>query len=176
MADSSALFDEVQFRIEWRWRAESTIQYDMVPFVEGLTTTLDIARMLAGRYHGHPVNVVILSMSKPSTTTGAFPPETRYRGSDPDTSREAAHSLPSAVVRASQEAVLELLRRIGPSTDVEIAVVYEQERTARSWPAQSPSGLRTRRSELVQLGLVADSGQRRQLPSGRNGIVWIVAR
>jgi hypothetical protein len=36
----------------------------------------------------------------------------------------------------------------------------------------SPSGIRSRRSELVYSHLIADSRARRKLRSGRNAIVW----
>jgi hypothetical protein len=34
------------------------------------------------------------------------------------------------------------------------------------------SGVRSRRSELVQVGLVRDTGERVRLATGRNAIVW----
>lgn len=37
---------------------------------------------------------------------------------------------------------------------------------------RSPSGLRTRTNELVQKGLVKDSGKRESTPSGRKAIIW----
>jgi hypothetical protein len=39
----------------------------------------------------------------------------------------------------------------------------------------SPSGLRSRRAELVAAGLVIDSGERTKMRSGRQAIVWAVA-
>ena len=95
-----------------------------------------------------------------------FDPEPRAvaRRTDVWSSHEAAASVTR--IRESQQAVLELLKLLGPSTDEQIGAAY--------WdgPKQSPSGLRTRRSELVELGKVRDSGQRRRLKSGRRAIVW----
>ncbi|MDR7496819.1 MAG: hypothetical protein QN174_07670 [Armatimonadota bacterium] len=99
-------------------------------------------------------------------------PRAVARRTDPDTSHEAAASLPAQQVRASQEAVLDCLRRYGAMTDEQIAARYEASRRQYGWPAQSPSGLRTRRAELVDQGLVEDSGLRRELASGRRAIVW----
>jgi len=87
------------------------------------------------------------------------------RWTDPVTSHLAAASIPEQSLRLNQQAVLHLLRRLGPSTDEDIALAYDG-------PRQSPSGLRTRRHELVAAGFVADSGQRRPLMSGRLSIVW----
>jgi len=95
-------------------------------------------------------------------------PVARARATDPDTSHEAARSVSN--LRLSQESVLKVLRLI-PMTDVEMARIYH---SSIDVPLQSDSGLRTRRKELVDLGLVRDSGHRRKLPSGRSAIVWEV--
>jgi len=88
------------------------------------------------------------------------------RPTDPATSHEAASSVRN--VRESQQLILKALdiwRRTG-LTDEQI---YD-------CPAicsyMSPSGARTRRSELVRQGLVVDSGERRKTKAGRQTIVW----
>ena len=84
-----------------------------------------------------------------------FDAKANARRSDPDTSHAAARSLSSDKLRESQEAVL--------------SNVYKG-------PPQSPSGLRTRRRELVDRGLMEDTGIRKKLPTGRRGIVWRTTR
>lgn len=88
------------------------------------------------------------------------------RRSDPETSHEAA-ALVSGL-RASQEEVLGVLRRRGPMTDEEVLRVL-LDRRERPW---TPSGARTRRSELVAGGYVRDSGRRKRLETGRRSILW----
>lgn len=92
------------------------------------------------------------------------------RSSDPGTSHAAAASIPVGELRESQQAVLALLREVGPLTDDEILECYQGR-----LPWQSPSGLRTRRAELVDAGFVKDTGERRTLRSRRLAIVWAVA-
>jgi len=88
------------------------------------------------------------------------------RFSDPDTSHEAAASVK---LRQSQEKVLALLKQ-GPATDEQLG-----NRALLRAVKISPSGLRTRRCELVDLGLVVDSGVRITTDNGRKAIVWAVA-
>jgi hypothetical protein len=96
------------------------------------------------------------------------------RNGDPQTSHEAARSVKNtAAVRA---AILRLLEEVGPCTDEDIAYYYDTQSGGMGWPMASPSGLRTRRSELVEDGQVVDSGERRRLASGRNATVWALAR
>lgn len=102
------------------------------------------------------------------------PAEPRARRTDPATSHDAARSIKAAALRASQEAVLKFLRRHGPATDVELVEGYPEWARALH-PPQSPSGLRTRRHELVEAGAVVDTGDRAELPSGRKAIVWAAA-
>jgi hypothetical protein len=87
------------------------------------------------------------------------------RNTDPETSHAAASSVGD--LRPRQVAVLDVLRRCGPCHDEAIAAFY-------TGPPQSPSGLRTRRRELVDAGLVRDSGDRARLQTGRQSIVWEV--
>jgi len=88
------------------------------------------------------------------------------RSTDPATSHEAARSVK---VRKSQELVLGLLK-MGPATD-EVLL----NRAIARGVAISPSGLRTRRCELVDMSMVVDSGVRVTTGTGRKAIVWAVA-
>lgn len=72
---------------------------------------------------------------------------------------------------AAQAAVLQVLAEVGPCTDEHLVAVYRSE---PDMPRQSPSGIRTRRSELVRAGLVVDSGGRDQTISGRWAVAWTV--
>lgn len=96
----------------------------------------------------------------------------RARRTDPDTSHAAADSLKREVVRESQNALLRVMRRIGIATDVDIAREYESECRAGRAPEQSPSGLRTRRKELCEMGFAFDTGRRVKLKSNRDAILW----
>jgi hypothetical protein len=92
------------------------------------------------------------------------------RTTDPGTSHEAAASLSAPRVRKTQLRLLVILATADdPVDDTELAATY-----TRTWPGEyvSPSGLRTRRSELVDLGLVEDSGERVRLTSGRRAVLW----
>jgi hypothetical protein len=76
--------------------------------------------------------------------------------------------LTGSALRASQREVLNTLRRYGPLTDrALVGILY-----VANGKSQSPSGIRTRRSELWDRGLVTDTGQRNTAPSGRREIVW----
>lgn len=93
----------------------------------------------------------------------------RARETDPHTSHDAAASVRG--LRKKQADVYTILTASPVGlTDIGIDWVHHD----RGYPPQSSSGLRTRRSELVALGLVRDSGRREQLPSGRQAIVWEV--
>ena len=92
---------------------------------------------------------------------------TLTRRGDPETSHAAAASLKD--IRASQRAVLSLLRDHGPSTDERLLDLAD-----RRGLLISPSGIRTRRHELVALDLVRDTGRTQVLASGRAAIVWEV--
>lgn len=105
----------------------------------------------------------------PRNHKGHCGPMAIARRTDPLTSHLAAASITSERIRKSQAEVLQLLA-LGPSCDEGIA-----ERALTYNVRQSPSGLRTRRNELVDLGQVIDSGERVRLRSGRMSIVWGLA-
>jgi hypothetical protein len=97
------------------------------------------------------------------------PWQTRARTTDPFTSFEAAASIPDRQVRAVHRRILEALAVSGGRTDEQLGEVAE----VLGWYT-SPSGMRTRRSELVEAGLVRDSGRRMRTRSGRRAIIWEV--
>lgn len=92
----------------------------------------------------------------------------RARNSDPVTSHLAAESVDN--VTKTQAYILRCLRRA--RNDVELVQAYNAYKTA---PRASESGIRSRRSELVDRGLVVDTGRRVRLTSGRYSIVWGLA-
>lgn len=87
-----------------------------------------------------------------------------------ETSREAAKTTIEDL-RESQAEVLLLLLDRGPATDPEIL-----DQAGRAGFQQSPSGLRTRRSELVERGLVEDTGERRETRFGNEATVWALTK
>ena len=89
----------------------------------------------------------------------------KARNFDPKTSHDAAASVDN--ITATQEYVLKALRK--PRADVELVEVYRRFKTS---PRASESGIRSRRAELVDRGLVVDTGKRVRLESGRFAIVW----
>jgi hypothetical protein len=97
----------------------------------------------------------------------------RARVEDPVTSHEAAASVRN--VTATHDRILEVLRDLRLASDEEIAARYRSLALERGWSAASPSGLRSRRAELVERGLVADSGRSGRTSSGRRTTLWIPA-
>lgn len=89
----------------------------------------------------------------------------KARRTDPITSHDAAESVDN--ITQTQSYVLRCLRR--PRVDVELVSAYREYKTA---PRASESGIRSRRAELVDRGLVIDTGRRVRLQSGRYAIVW----
>lgn len=89
----------------------------------------------------------------------------RARSTDPLTSHLAADSVDN--VTQTQAFILRCLKR--PRNDVELINAYSAYKTA---PRASESGIRSRRAELVDRGLVIDTGRRVKLASGRYSIVW----
>ena len=92
----------------------------------------------------------------------------RARRTDPETSHEAAGSVRN--VTRVQAMILDILATWGPGTDQQIADIYEDIHR-RDMPC-SPSGVRTRRAELVALGRVRWTGETVRLASGRAARVW----
>lgn len=86
--------------------------------------------------------------------------------------RRAVRNRPSITPR--QRAVYHIIKRHGPMTDTTLVAHYPVLRLYldRPYPEQSPSGLRTRRSELEAKGYVQDSGTKQRTASGKSAILW----
>lgn len=99
-----------------------------------------------------------------------------YRPTDPETSREASAAAQSELkLRMQQTLLLKLISDHGPLTHAALwSIVCDTPNDTP--PPMSQSGMRTRCSELVDMGLVVDSGKRERLPSGRRAILWGVVR
>jgi len=86
------------------------------------------------------------------------------RTTDPETSHEAAMSVTNITPLK-----YEILQRLmTPMTDTDLYQLL----TTNSRLMVTESGVRSRRSELVQAGLVRDTGERVKLATGRRAIVW----
>lgn len=92
----------------------------------------------------------------------------RARNTDPKTSHTAAESVTN--LTQTQATILRVLQR--PRTDTQLIEAYRKLKRA---PLASESGIRSRRAELVEKGLVVDSGNRGLTPFNRRSIVWGLA-
>jgi hypothetical protein len=89
------------------------------------------------------------------------------RRTDPETSHEAAASVEDLTEK--RRLVLTLLREIGPCTDEWLVFCYPQYFPEHR---QSPSGIRTRRRELVDAGFARWTGEKVQGKTNRMMRVW----
>lgn len=96
---------------------------------------------------------------------------TRARATDPETSHEAGHAQTSKL-RASQARVLAMFKLYGDMHDKQLKeYLHDAEKEMGFTKLMSDSGIRTRRSELVSLGKLRDTGRREKV-DGHNCIVW----
>jgi hypothetical protein len=85
-----------------------------------------------------------------------------------ETSRAAERSLNKKTIELVRQNIYMILKKKS-MVDWDMIDAY---RTRKRAPKASTSGLRTRRAELVKMGLIKDSGKRARLRSGRYSIVW----
>lgn len=104
--------------------------------------------------------------SAPVSSLPLFAEAARARRKDPETSHEAARHV-SERLRESQGAVLRVFDAFGPMTDEQLLDNYALFGQRNNVPMQSPSGLRTRRHELVELGKIVFTGRRDQSAGGK---------
>lgn len=87
------------------------------------------------------------------------------RISDPTTSHDAAASVTNYI--SVQHAILDVVARWGPLTDEAIA-----DHVSRLPMKTTPSGLRTRRKELVELGMLRANPRKVRISTGRLSTRW----
>ena len=92
----------------------------------------------------------------------------RARAGDPGTSHQAAASATERTITEMHGRILRLLDVMGPCTDERLAAWYADQFD----DPFTPSGLRTRRHELVEMGRVEWTGDTARLTTGRQGRVW----
>jgi hypothetical protein len=93
------------------------------------------------------------------------------RASDPDTSKAAAESVAEGVTLV-QKRVLDLHSEHPEGlTDEELTDLYIE-----TYGPTGESSIRSRRHDLTSKGKFEDTGLRRELRSGRKGIVWRLNR
>lgn len=71
-----------------------------------------------------------------------------------------------------RDAVLHVLRLIGPSTDERLCNHYGVMGGHHGLPKLAMAEVRGRRQELERTGLVTDTGERDTLPNGKPSIRW----
>jgi hypothetical protein len=96
--------------------------------------------------------------------------EAKTRNNDGPTSQKAARSVRNMTQK--RQDVMATFRRFGTLTDEQLVTVYA---TMDNVTDQSESGLRTRRNELVKMGLLVDTGNTRRIRSGRQAVLWGMA-
>lgn len=95
----------------------------------------------------------------------------RIRRTDPSTSWEAGRRLSPESTRELYNDIIFVMWnnvKLDGLTDEELIFVL----TEQMFKKYTPSGIRSRRSELVEAGWLRDSGQRRNTKAGRPAIVW----
>jgi len=94
----------------------------------------------------------------------------KARNTDPQTSHDAADSVRD--ISKTQQAILDVLINV-PMCDERLVSYWEfwQE----DFPKATPQSIRSRRAELVKMGLVEYAGYDERMTTGRYGRVWKVA-
>jgi len=92
----------------------------------------------------------------------------------PETSHEAEASITNT--RAIYAAIMHILSTEGPMTDTTLRERYKSLRRENGWGPIAESTIRARRAELVDRGLVMDTGDTQRLTTGRRSTVWGMAQ
>lgn len=91
------------------------------------------------------------------------------RRMDPETSHEAASSVRD--ITDVQKLILQLLAT-RPCIDEKLVSIYTDQIKMNGWPKATPQSIRSRRAELVELGLLEWIGLHANTETGRRARVW----
>lgn len=91
------------------------------------------------------------------------------RRTDPETSHEAADSVDRDLQREQHVLIRDIIAVFGPMTD---QAIWDELQKIPKGKRPSSSGARTRRSELVEMGKVRDSGHKALTEARRRSIMW----
>ena len=125
----------------------------------------EIAKAIGGVKHGQ------LAREREGQSHGE---QAHARRTDPATSHKAAASVSIVNLGRVKDGIIEILKDHGPQTDEYIAAVYAARVSKGMYPKHSPSGLRTRRSWLVDHGFVKAVGIGKT-SAGRTCQIWSIA-
>ncbi len=89
---------------------------------------------------------------------------------DPQTSHDAARSVRN--LASTRSSILWIYEVYGSMVDDKLVAHYNKLTYQGIARKASDQGIRTRRKELVEMGKVQDSSDRKKLESGRQAIVW----
>lgn len=95
------------------------------------------------------------------------------RRTDPQTSHQAARSV--NITSPAHQRILHIFTEHGPQSDQDLIYQWGLHTVTHDWDRISPSGLRSRRKELVDAGLIVASDRAGRTASGRACIVWRLA-
>jgi len=111
-----------------------------------------------------------------SQALGLDGPGSMARASDPVTSHEAASSVSREAREASERDVLDCLIENGAMTDEQIHEEISSYVVGYRNPKATATRHRTARAQLVEKGLVRDSGEKDLTSTGRRAVLWEVVR
>lgn len=98
------------------------------------------------------------------------------RRTDPETSYAAAAVTTEDIKGRARQMLWRLLDRMGDATDEEMYDEYVRLVVSHRAPMITDARLRHMRKDLVEMGLVLDTGVRRAQRSGSKARVWKVVR
>ena len=94
----------------------------------------------------------------------------RARSTDPWTSMDAAMKVATQPLKSRILYLFEEHR--SPLTDEQLIALYRKQAISYRWSPASDSGIRSRRSELVDEGELIDTGRTELTVSGRHTTLW----